>query len=481
MTAISIHFLAGRYHATPWGRHPNEGVPEWPPSTWRLLRALVSAWKKSTPEDTSEERVRRLLSKLAAPPQYWLPPAVLAHTRHYMPWEEKEPADRTLVFDTFLAVSRRLPVLIEWPLAELTEQERGDLAVLLSRLTYLGRSESWCRCVIEDSPPKPNCTPVSEGRSPPDGETTPTLVPAEPLDFEALLVSTADLRERRLSPMRPPGSRWVRYARPVNALVPPRARETHATGVTKRVSVVRYAMHSPVLPTVLDTIKVGDLARRAAMAQYGRHHSKEASPVLSGKDKAGRPLQGHQHAFYLPMDEDKDGWLDHLTVWAPKGLGEGEQEALASLSVLNPGGGRPPLRIVLLGSGIETDLRDSIFDRSQVWRSVTPFVLVRHPKLRGKEDGGSPRRLVDGPMDQVKLELRRRGFPEPAAVEPLSQANVGGRVLPWVAFYRWRARGSTTGIPGGFRLRFSEPVQGPLCIGFGAHFGLGLFAPEKEL
>ena len=32
MTAVALRFLAGRFHATPWGHHVNEGVPEWPPS-----------------------------------------------------------------------------------------------------------------------------------------------------------------------------------------------------------------------------------------------------------------------------------------------------------------------------------------------------------------------------------------------------------------------------------------------------------------
>jgi hypothetical protein len=28
------------------------------------------------------------------------------------------------------------------------------------------------------------------------------------------------------------------------------------------------------------------------------------------------------------------------------------------------------------------------------------------------------------------------------------------------------------------RLRFAEPVRGPLCLGYGSHFGLGLFQAE---
>ena len=40
MLAIKFTFTANRYHATQWGRHVNEGVPEWPPSPWRILRGI---------------------------------------------------------------------------------------------------------------------------------------------------------------------------------------------------------------------------------------------------------------------------------------------------------------------------------------------------------------------------------------------------------------------------------------------------------
>ena len=51
MIGLSIRFPAGRFHATPWGRHVNEEAPEWPPSPWRLLRALVATWKQKLDED----------------------------------------------------------------------------------------------------------------------------------------------------------------------------------------------------------------------------------------------------------------------------------------------------------------------------------------------------------------------------------------------------------------------------------------------
>src|SRR6266436_4894467 len=100
---IRLRFPGGQYHATPWGRHVNEGVAEWPPSPWRLLRAFVAVWKRSCPE-LSADKVRRVLEQLAHPPHFRLPASRVAHTRHYMPWEKKGPQDRTLVFDTFVSV-----------------------------------------------------------------------------------------------------------------------------------------------------------------------------------------------------------------------------------------------------------------------------------------------------------------------------------------------------------------------------------------
>ena len=55
MTTIELRFAANRFHATPWGRHVNEGVPEWPPSPYRLMRALYDAWKRKHPALTEAE------------------------------------------------------------------------------------------------------------------------------------------------------------------------------------------------------------------------------------------------------------------------------------------------------------------------------------------------------------------------------------------------------------------------------------------
>ena len=74
MLAIKYRFTANRYHATQWGRHVNEGVPEWPPSPWRILRGIVATWRRTLPE-LPADRVLPILSALASEyPQFHLPP-----------------------------------------------------------------------------------------------------------------------------------------------------------------------------------------------------------------------------------------------------------------------------------------------------------------------------------------------------------------------------------------------------------------------
>lgn len=127
MIAISLKMLAGRLHATPWGRHVNEGAAEWPPTPWRLLRSMIATWKGknlSIDDDTAE----RILRAISSPPDYALPPATVSHTRHYMPWDKNNAGDTTLIFDTFVAVDPNSLVIIRWPDAELSEDDQQVLA-----------------------------------------------------------------------------------------------------------------------------------------------------------------------------------------------------------------------------------------------------------------------------------------------------------------------------------------------------------------
>ena len=387
MIAISLTFLAGRYHATPWGRHVNEGAVEWPPSPWRLLRSMVAVWKR-TMDDVPEHDVKPIFETLAAtPPEFVLPPASTGHTRHYMPWFKKGPTDRTLVFDAFVALDpNQAAVHVIWPDAELGDAQRSLLSRLLANLNVLGRAESWCEVhLLSDTaaagvraagnchralPPGPAAdsesrrdvervrtlcadrdtafedthvvdVPVAKpSRGKRKGETAPEVRPTQsPYDPRwNLCMETLRLHEKMWSD--PPGSRWVTYTRPRDCFdvagCTSRRRGIRAgEGCESPVHVARFALDSSVLPRVTGTLIVAEAARGALMCLCGRitetNGVKGRSPIFSGKDERGTPLAGHRHAYYLPTDEDGDGRLDHLTVCAAAGFGPDEVRAFEQL------------------------------------------------------------------------------------------------------------------------------------------------------
>src|SRR5690349_12317825 len=106
MVGLAVTFDLGRVHATPWGTHVNEAVIEWPPSPWRIMRALLAASYTHAELLAERETLRRALTTLAsaAPPEYVLPATIPAHTRHYYPlpaWSPTASDKTSLVVDAF--------------------------------------------------------------------------------------------------------------------------------------------------------------------------------------------------------------------------------------------------------------------------------------------------------------------------------------------------------------------------------------------
>ena len=248
---------------------------------------------------------------------------------------------------------------------------------------------------------------------------------------------------------------------------------------------VRFALSGELLPPVTDTLLVGDLARASVMSRYGRQNDGKMSAILAGKDQAGKPLKGHRHAFYLPTDDDGDGYLDHLTVWIPAGLQPDEFGAIMSVNSLHPGSSGDILDLVYIGHRAEDDFAEilPLFRPSPKWRSLTPYVLPRHVKYRGS---AANRRIVDGPEAQIAREVGLR-FSDVAKLSDVKIIDHRLPIAPSVGedsngfrprdFYRRRGRGSSGGGAFNFVLQFDRPVRGPLVLGFGCHFGLGIFVP----
>jgi len=530
MIAVGLSFPAGRFHATPWGRHVNEGVPEWPPSPWRLLRALVASWKTKAAR-LEESRVRRVLEQLAAPPSFYLPEAATGHTRHYMPLHNKPSAK---VFDAFVCLEKDSEVAVLWPDAELADGEPDLLVKLLEGLGYLGRAESWCEARLipanEAAVIAPNCSPLHEDSAQNGQELIRVLCPDPETAFSSehvvreittgrdknkktvrvslydppwhFCIETGQLDAEKWSD--PPGSQWVRYVRPANCLENVAPAPRHVSRSRPKPQVVRFALDSTVLPLVTETLPVAEAARRAAMGIHGRITETDGqrgrSTVFSGKDAENKRLEGHRHAYYLPTDEDGDGRLDHLTIVGRSGLDESEMRALDQIRELKTADREEsghPLRVLLLGWGQLQDYQPLPLARSRTWLSATPYVASRYAKTRGKHriDLRNPQARAAFLEEDLRNQLCEV-HPELAPVrnaidiEPewdkqvfhITCKSTGQRFRP-IQFKRYRQKRADDGgqrLAGSFRITFPFEVSGPMALGHSAHFGLGLFLPAGE-
>jgi CRISPR-associated protein Csb2 len=528
MIAISLKFLAGRYHATPWGRHVNEGAVEWPPAPWRILRALVAAWKRTLP-NLPQHEVEPILRQLATRPEFLLPTASTGHTRHFMPWFKKGPDDRALVFDTFVAVPRDAQVIVRWPHASLDDAQRTTLAHILGNLNTFGRSESWCEASLVATPLESYgliCRPLDEQLAA-DHEIV-RLLCADPASAFAddrvvtvtrktvkrgkkgdsaevrsaiydpawnLCMETLQLHQEKWSD--PPASCWVPYARPRECFeMVPAASVQRRRGQQPSLDIVRYAIDSTVLPLVTDTLPVAEAARRALMSLHGRITERDGilgrSCVLSGKDAQGQPLAGHRHAYYLPTDEDGDGRLDQLTIFARGGFDAGERRAFDRLLRLRTGRDaeeKHELRLLLLGMGSLDNESAGPLATSTVWESATPYIATRYAKTRGRHrrDLRRPSDRADFLLEDLREQVRQVLGLDPRAAHMEAVADehgafrVRGRWRP-IEFKRYRSKRSDDGgdrLAGAFRIRFERPMTGPIALGHSAHFGMGLFLPAR--
>ena len=521
MIAISFRFLAGRYHATPWGRHVNEGAVEWPPSPWRILRAMIATWKRTLP-NLSQAEVEPILRALAAPPEFVLPLASTGHTRHFMPWFKKGPGDKTLVFDAFVAVPHDAEVLARWSDVNLTESQKDILSRILVNMGTLGRSESWCEVSLAAGPLNPNgmvCCPI-DGDLPQGYEVVRLLCPDAKTAFSIaektegrgknkrtvetrskiydpawnICMETLQLHRERWSD--PPGSVWVSYRRPpANCFNPASVPRVRIPDTRPRSQVVRYALDSTILPLVTETLPIAELARRCLMGIYGRQNcgpndEKGRSDMLSGKSADGQPLAGHSHAYFLPTDEDGDGRLDHLTVYAANGFNPSEQQALDNLTAMRRGD-TGDVRLLLLAMAAANELRNGPLAPAHEWISATPYIATRFAKTRGRQrvDMRSLTARAAYLAANLREELIRLadrvdgGFPA-FKIEPLVDGTafrlLGTHVLRPIQFKRFRQKHSDDGgrRPAGFfRITFDSPVVGPIALGHSAHFGMGLFMP----
>ncbi len=478
MACIEIRFIGGRFHATPWGRNVNEGEVEWPPSPFRLARALMDIWRRQHP-DWSPTRFAQALLGLSGPLRVSLPPASTGHLRAFLHSNEADSSSRQKVFDAFAVVNPPDPVFLELNEAGCGSEALADLQTLADGLGYLGRSESWVEArVVSEAPRGWNCCPVLPGVKTAAGEGVLVACLGLPAAIgqsegavslegwvEAIGMSTDQLHASGWS--QPPALAWVSYIRPERALkakVP--AKKTREV---PSYQVARFALSSKVLPRVIETVAFAERIRIKLMGMHRRVMGGDpslGSLAFSGKDAAGKPARGHQHLFVIPLDEDGDGRIDHVDIKVPQAFTASELQVLDQLSSIWQSNGRPDVTFALTAM-----LAAPALQRSRRWTSATPFLTSRHYR----EGRGE---YFEWLAQEVARECRHHGIPEPAEIEWIESTR-SAHPLRWTEFRRNR-KGETPLRGHGCILRFQEDVSGPFVLGSLCHFGLGLFIPSAD-
>ena len=532
-----------------------------------LPEAIATPWADTEGDEIPLSRLASLLAVLSNPPAIWIPPTTGGHTRQYFPVHKDGTVKNSgsAVFDTFTSISKDVPVRFGWPTVTLQKQEISDLAKILRRLTYFGRAESWCEATVDALEMNPvgtyQCWCIDDAGLSDEPRAKHTLerklAALLPLSGvrEQVTELLPNLKPRPLKPAqlrtylgseldgysllrcllrtsgedmadgleRPIGTRWVHYAVPRAIYRLPRPSPTKRVGRQEpRVDLIRFTLNTatvnrPVLPQLTDTLLVADKLRAAALAwhnQVARDFPEDQRHPrnLCGREADGSIVQGNDHAFFWPTDEDDDGLIDHLSVFSPSGLEPVEVEALRRLLRIGQRGGRPDLLLTPVFLGRAAGFAPWTEETTR-FVSATPYFCPLH--LGHGKSGRGVRSVADqilksllitgviksaaelisaeelffsdnAPGDNVLSgELRYIGASIKAPDDPQQPGfatglfvDSGNRFIRALAFCRKRRHHVVNGNGRMFLLEFATPRPSrPFSIGAQAHFGLGLFVP----
>ncbi len=260
--------------------------------------------------------------------------------------------------------------------------------------------------------------------------------------------------------------------------------------------VFEFAHDSRVLPAS----RVSELARamRAAILYYADDPIPEE---LSGHELARIPTS-MPHVAFLPLPyvgfEHADGRLLGIAISVPKALSDdGRRATFRAIGTWEGKVGKGQMKLTLGSQGVVhisrlhepatmVSLRHDVWQRpSRRWVSATPIALPKHPGRLGKGTPAARAKAWEQAEEAVRIACAHVGLPEPLTIEvSLNPFITGARNT--TSFPAFSQKGMN-GRPPTRRqlvhasLIFKDTVAGPLMLGAGRFFGLGLMRPMKDI
>jgi CRISPR-associated protein Csb2 len=383
----------------------------------------------------------------------------------------KDPTDKNLVFDPFLVMEPCRACYLSWPEVMLDEKQATTLDRLLRALNYLGRSESWVEAERWMKEPEGDVICDVAGSTNVAGQTERVACAVAAGEFagkgswmDALTFSTANLLRDKEKVSAPPAMRYVPYVLPSKAVVTDPPRRLEPPRVDTRY--VMLGLDSTVLPLVTTTLEVAEQIRVRLMGAHKKliGNPLKPSPLFSGKTPDGQMRLDHGHLYIMPLGNDK-GRIDRVLLFSPIApFTRDELNAVRGVRELWQSDGRPKVACVVTWQGPAMKLPE--FAEARVVESATPFVPPRHWHKN--------RDFQMYLETEVRRECEHHRVEPPVQVAPSDPPSLFDAVE-----YRRNRKGDPV-RPGFFlRLTFDQPVRVPFAIGYGAHFGLGMFRPVR--
>lgn len=497
MLALEIEYLNLVSYAS---KFDTPDKPEWPPHPDRVFMALAAAWGAGGKRREEESALRWL--ERQEPPEIAAPAASTrdgfrnfvptsgngAHGTGYLGGYILEIKDsirrKERYFPATVLPDDDPTVHMIWRDAEPEPGIKNALGELARKVTHVGHSASLTRVAVCGEPkPAPTHVRAKEGstylRCPHEGR------------LDALVASFGGSEE---SPTRPSAAPALAYGDPA-ASIP-----ASVMGSGEEWIVLSFDGDAPTLTAFPAVAKK---MRDAVMScADGRIHE-----AVSGHSSDGAPTQD-PHMAIVPMAnvgwKQSDGGLIGMAMILPRksnyGTPERRQARQAVSKFLDSGGGKGVLNMGTLrpprhgqrsrvGSSVGEDsgfvlrrddqsrwsLRPERYTRqSLVWKSVTPVVLDHHPK-RNKS-----------PASILADACQRIGLPKPVRAFTSRHSSVSGAPPAYVR--KDGARGWHHPKPKFLdnkyvchaTVEFERPVIGPVMLGAGRYYGLGLFVSGGE-
>lgn len=363
-----------------------------------------------------------------------------------------------------------------WPASD-PSPYRAALEQLCARVTRLGHSSSLVRCSVVAC------------------EVTPTLVPSDDGDIVLRVVGPDQLKrlddafehhqgvvQGRILPARP-----QRYRLASNDAAP--------SPVAESVFSADWVLFERVGGSRPVSSRTTDLARVLRGALIELHGSQDLPAAFSGHAESGPTEQPHIAFVPLPFvgHEHADGSLMGCALVPPRDLAKNDREMLFRLvakwekdrsnqrgNLTLAGGTLPSFIIRRVDVSAKAALDPARWCRASTrFITATPIALDKNPgNLRSNRDGTARRAAMEAQKSISDACLRVVG------VRPVSVEVSLAPLLPGAQHVRdfrpWPGRpGLTPRVRVHADIRFEERVVGPLLLGAGRYFGLGLCLPVE--